>query len=209
MSADGGVMGTEMVEVRGGRGGGIALGLVMVRGRICERVEKRRSSGGGRAGWPGWWHRRAVYVQPGVLFLPLGPPVLEPYLHLGLGKRQRQCEIQPLTHRQVPRRLELVLQRHQLLVRERRAGPTRFAAASVFRTAATAPAAMVNDGLGFFRAAAGRGAPVHAALVPVVADVAAASVAAYAYVLVVLVHRVVPRTVFACENKQTVEINIM
>jgi len=213
VTADRRMVSAQVMEVRCGRGGRVALRLVVVRGRIGERVEERRTAGGRRPGRARRRHRRAVHVQPGVLLLPLGPPVLEPYLHLGLGERQRQRQVEPLAHRQVPRRLELVLQRHQLFVRERRPGATRFAAASVFRTAATSTAssAAVVGRFGLFRAtasdaastAAGRRTPVAADLVPVVAHVAAATVAAHADVLVVLVHYVVARTFFACEQQTT------
>jgi len=219
VAADGRVVRAQVMEVRGGRGGRVALRLVVVRGRVGEWVEERRAAGGRRSGGAGRRHRRAVHVQPGVLLLPLGPPVLEPYLHLGLGERQRQRQVEPLAHRQVPRRLELVLERHQLFVRERRPGAPGLAAASVFRTAAAAAssaaatAAVVGRRLGLFRAApdatattagAGRRTPVAAHLVPVVAHVAAAPVAAHADVLVVLVHYVVARTFLACKQ-QTVE----
>lgn len=213
VSANGGVMGAQVVKVGGGRGGRVALRLVVVRGRIGQRVEERRPAGGRRPGRPRGRHRRAVHVQPGVLLLPLGPPVLEPYFHLGLGERQRQREVQPLAHGQVPRGLELVLQRHQLFVRERRAGPPRFPAAAVLRTAAaaaSASAAAVIGRLWLFRpaaAAAGRRTAVATAFVPVVAYVAAAAVAAHADVLVVLVHHVVARTVFACEKQPQPEIS--
>jgi len=215
VAADRRVVSAQVMEVRCGRCGRIALRLVVVRGRIGERVEERRTAGGRRPGRTWRRHRRAVHVQPGVLLLPLGPPVLEPYLHLGLGERQRQRQVEPLAHRQVPRRLELVLQRHQLFVRERRSGATRFAAASVFRTAAaatsTATSTTVVGRFGLFRAtasyaataAAGRRTTVAADLVPVVAHFAAAPVAAHADVLVVLVHYVVARTFFACEQKTT------
>lgn len=61
-------------------------------------------------------------VRPGILLFPLGPPVLEPDFHLRLGQTQRQGQVQSFTHWQVPRRAKLVLQSHQLLVRERRPG---------------------------------------------------------------------------------------
>jgi len=213
VATDGGVVRAQVVKVRGGRGSRVALSLVVVRGRVGQRVEERRPAGGRRPGRTGRRHGRAVHVQPGVLLLPLGPPVLEPYLHLGLCERQRQRQVEPLAHRQVPRRLELVLERHQLFVRERRPGPPRFAAASVFRTAsattaATASAAVVGRRLGLFRAAcaatdASRRTSVAADLVTVVAHVAAATVAAHADVLVVLVHYVVARAFFACEQQQS------
>lgn len=61
-------------------------------------------------------------VRPGVLLFPLGPPVLKPDFHLRLGQTQGQGQVQSFAHRQVPRRAELVLQSHQLLVRERGPG---------------------------------------------------------------------------------------
>ena len=59
-----------------------------------------------------------VDIAAGVLLLPLGAPILEPDLHLGLGERQRQGQVQTLADAQVARLLELVLQRHELLVGE-------------------------------------------------------------------------------------------
>lgn len=61
-------------------------------------------------------------VRPGILLFPFGPPVLEPDFHLCFGQTQRQGQIQSFTYWQVPRRAKLVLQSHQLLVRERRPG---------------------------------------------------------------------------------------
>lgn len=64
----------------------------------------------------------------GKLPLPLVTTVLEPDLHLGLGQREREGQVEPLAHRQVSRRLELVLEGDQLLVSERRPGPPRLPA---------------------------------------------------------------------------------
>ena len=69
-------------------------------------------------------HRGTVDVQPGVLLLPLGAAVLEPDLHLRLRKAERQRQVEPLANGQVAGGLELVLQGHQLLVRERCPGPS-------------------------------------------------------------------------------------
>lgn len=55
---------------------------------------------------------RGRCVRAGVLFLPLGPAVLEPDLDLRLGQGKGQGQVEALTHRQVARGLELVLQRH-------------------------------------------------------------------------------------------------
>ena len=52
--------------------------------------------GTARAG-PGGRQLPAVHVHPGVLLLPLGPPVLEPDLHLGLGQVEAQRQVEPLT----------------------------------------------------------------------------------------------------------------
>ena len=81
--------------------------------------------GEGAEGPGGRGHRGAVDVQPGVLLLPLGAAVLEPDLHLRLRQVQRQRQVEPLAHGQVAGGLELVLQGHQLLVRERCPGPSR------------------------------------------------------------------------------------
>lgn len=61
-------------------------------------------------------------VRPGILLFPFGPPVLEPDFHLRFGQTQRQGQVQSFTYWQIPSRAELVLQSHQLLVREGRPG---------------------------------------------------------------------------------------
>lgn len=98
-------------------------------GRVRRRMRRRRR------------HRGTVYVQTRVLFLPLGPPILEPDLHLGLGQLQLERQIQPLAHGQVSRSLELVLQPDQLLVREGRSRSSGFSAGVAAASAAAAPAA--------------------------------------------------------------------
>ena len=70
----------------------------------------------------------AVDVHPGVLLLPLGPPVLEPDLHLGLRQVEAQGEVEPLTDGEISGGFELVLQADQLLVREGRPGSSRLPA---------------------------------------------------------------------------------
>lgn len=68
---------------------------------------------------------RGRCVRARVLFLPLGPTVLEPDLDLCLGQGKGQGQVEALAHRQVARGLELVLQRHQLLVGKGSPGPAR------------------------------------------------------------------------------------
>lgn len=63
-------------------------------------------------------------LQP--LLLPLGAPVLEPDLHLGLGEAQGRGDGVALQHRQVVAPLEAALQRLQLLQGERGADPPAF-----------------------------------------------------------------------------------
>lgn len=82
------VRGSQVVEVGGSRpvalAGGSERRRVVVRGvrqRVEERWSRRRTGGRNRGG---------VYVQPGVLLLPLRPPVLEPDLDLCFRQRQRQ-----------------------------------------------------------------------------------------------------------------------
>ena len=65
--------------------------------------------------------------MPWVLLFPFRPPILEPNLHLCLGQVQRQREVEALAHGQVARMLELVHQRHELLVGEGRARAAAFA----------------------------------------------------------------------------------
>lgn len=81
-------------------------------------------------------HRGTVDVQARILFLPLGPPILEPDLHLGLGQLKLNRQIQALAHGQISRSLELVLQPNQLLVREGRSRSSWFTAG----VTATSPA---------------------------------------------------------------------
>ena len=134
----GGVGGRGRVIIAGGRRGDgrrvVDMGVgVRVRVRVGEGVLVRMSGEeegrrvGGRMGRRGG-HGRAVHVEARVLLLPLGAPVLEPDLHLGLGQREREGQVEPLAHRQVSRRLELVLEGDQLLVSERRPGPPRLPA---------------------------------------------------------------------------------
>ena len=83
------------VEEEGGQGGGRVAGHSGRRGQEGEGgvvVVELGMGGRGRTGakervaaagrGPGGRQAATVHVQPGVLFLPLGPPVLEPDLHL-------------------------------------------------------------------------------------------------------------------------------
>ena len=81
--------------------------------RVVE-VRLRRAWGEQRGvGAAGTRSRRrqlaAVHVKARVLLLPLGPAVLEPDLDLGLGQVEAEGEVEPLAHREVAGRLELVL----------------------------------------------------------------------------------------------------
>lgn len=61
------------------------------------------------------------------MLLPLGSPVLEPDLHLGLGEAEAQRQVEPFADAEVPGGLEFVLQGDELLVGEGGPGATRFA----------------------------------------------------------------------------------
>ena len=97
--------------------------------RSAARVQQRRSGErreGGRCS-----RRRAVDVYSRVLLLPLGAPVLEPDLHLGLRQVQRERQVQSLADGQIARLFEFVLQRYELLVGEGGPSSPRFAAFGV------------------------------------------------------------------------------
>jgi hypothetical protein len=111
------------------------------------------------------WHRRAVDVHARVLLFPLGAPVLEPDLHLRLRQTERQRQVESLAHRQVARRLELVLQRHQLLVGEGGARPPRLAGTHRLGTAAAALAAAATATLHLLLAAEFAAVARHAVVV--------------------------------------------
>ena len=49
---------------------------------------------------------------------PVMPVMVFSSAHLCLGEVEGEGQVEPLAHREVPRRLELVLQRHQLWARE-------------------------------------------------------------------------------------------
>ncbi len=71
------------------------------------------------------------------MFLLLGfydLPVLKPNFDLSFCEIERECEVEPFADGQVASRLELVLQRHQLLVRERSPGTPGFGRFRVART---------------------------------------------------------------------------
>jgi len=61
------------------------------------------------------------------LFFPLGAPVLEPDLHVGLGEAQRRGDGVTLQHGQVVGAPETVLQDPELVHGERGADPSTFA----------------------------------------------------------------------------------
>lgn len=61
-----------------------------------------------------------VDVHARILFLPLGPSVLEPDLHLGLRQTKGKGEVQSLADGQVSCLAEFVLEGDQLLVGEGR-----------------------------------------------------------------------------------------
>lgn len=72
------------------------------------------------------WTRLKGAVGTGILFFPLGPPVLKPDFDLGFGQTQWEGQVQSFTHGQIPRCAEFVLQSHQLLVGESCSGAPRF-----------------------------------------------------------------------------------
>ena len=76
---------------------------------------------------PGRGKLAAVDIHARVLLLPFCPPVLEPDLDLGLGEVEAEREVEALAHREVARRLELVLEADQLLVCEGRPRAPRLA----------------------------------------------------------------------------------
>lgn len=156
--AEGGVAGEEVgvLRVRGGVVSGVQqtrVGAAAAVGRRRGRHRRRR-------------HRRTVDVHAGVLLFPLGASVLEPDLHLRLRQTQRQRQVEALAHRQVSRRLELVLQGYQLLVGEGGARATRLAGAHRLGAAAlAAPATSAFDlFLGELAAVAGHAVVVAGAL---------------------------------------------
>jgi len=59
-----------------------------------------------------------VNVVASVLLLPLGAPVLKPYLDLCLCQSERQSQTQSLADGQVTSQSELALERRQLIVAE-------------------------------------------------------------------------------------------
>ena len=70
---------------------------------------------------------RTVYVLTRVLFLPFRAPVLEPDFDLSFRKSEAECQVEPLADRKVTSAPKLVLQRHELFIRECRTYPTDFA----------------------------------------------------------------------------------
>ena len=102
--------GMRIVEVRLGRAWGEQRGVGAARTRSWR------------------WQLATVHVKAGILLLPLGPAVLEPDLDLGLGQVEAEGEVEPLAHREVAGRLELVLEADQLLVGEGCPRPPRLAA---------------------------------------------------------------------------------
>ena len=67
---------------------------------------------------------------------------MKPDLDLGLGEVERQRQVEPLADRQVPGRLELVLQGHELLVGEGRPGSPGFRRFRVARPLLARPVAV-------------------------------------------------------------------